>query len=140
MVNPAINVRAAYFNIFQNGLSVPSFVEKVPLGIEPPESYVLISGQSKQEKRVCKQCPQNWTVNVTLDIIKISEAGNSDRLHVDTIEQEIMNLILECNDFTIPGFKIGRTILTNSLNLDLDIDTQDLDRQVLTIEHHLEEI
>lgn len=140
MANPTTAIRSAYWTALNSTLSAPIFVDNIPLGVDPlPSVYVLISGQSKQERSLCKQCPISWTCSITMDIISISDAGLNDRLLIDDLEQEIYDTVNKCADFVIEGFHVTNTRLINTLNADTDLPTQNFDRQIVTYEIELEE-
>ena len=140
MINPVIKIREAYWNLLNASLTVPTFVDNIPIGTNPiPNVYVLISEQSKKERRLCKNCPQNWSVTVTLDIIGVNEFQSNNRLKIDEVEQSIINLVNNCGVLVIEGFGIEKTIIQNSINADIELPNQSMDRQILTIEHHVYE-
>lgn len=140
MANPTTAIRTSFWNALNSTISAPIFVDNIPLGVDPlPSIYVLISGQSKQEKSICKRCPVNWTCSITLDIISVSDVSSNNRLLVDNVEQEIYDIVNECASFVITGFTVTNTKMVNSINADVDIDTQNLDRQIVTYELELDE-
>lgn len=73
-------------------------------------------------------------------MISVTDASNNNRLLVDNVEQEIYEIVNKCSDFQVDGFSITNTKLLNTLNADVDIDTQNLDRQIVTYEMQLEEL
>lgn len=139
MANPTTKIRESFWNALNGVISSPIFVDNVPLGVTVPSSYVLISGQSKQERSLCKRCPISWTCSITLDILSISDASGNDRLIVDNLENEIYEIVNRCTDFEIDGFSLTKITLVNSLNSDVDIATQNIDRQIVTYELEVEE-
>ena len=141
MANPTTNIREAYWNAMNGTISAPIFVDNIPLGVNPlPSIYVLISGQSKQERSICKRCPISWTCSITLDVISVSDASGNNRLAVDNVENEIYEIVNKCANLSIEGFKVTNVRLVNSLNSDVDIATQNIDRQTVTYEIELEEL
>lgn len=140
MANPTTAIRNSFWNALNSTISAPIFVDNIPLGVDPiPSTYVLISGQSKQERSICKQCPTAWTCSITLDVISVSDVSSNNRLIVDNVEQEIYDIVNKCASFEIAGFDVTDTRLVNSLNSDVDIDTQNIDRQIVTYEIELQE-
>lgn len=141
MANPTTAIRTSFWNALNGTISAPIFVDNISLVVEPlPTLYVLISGQSKRERSVCKRCPINWTCSITLDVISVSDASANNRLSVDNLENEIYEIVGKCSGFEVEGFKITDTRLLNTINADVDIDTQNLDRQIVTYEIDLEEL
>lgn len=141
MANPTTAIRESFWNALNGTISAQIFVDNIPLGVDPlPSVYVLISGQSKQERSICKRCPNLWTCSITLDVISVTDASQNNRLLVDNIEQEIYEIVNKCSDFQVEGFSITNMRLLNTLNADVDIDTQNLDRQIVTYEMQLEEL
>ena len=118
MANPTTAIRESYWNAMNGTLSAPIFVDNIPLSVDPlPMVYVLISGQSKQERSLCKRCPISWTCSITLDVISVSDASGNNRLLVDNLENEIYEIVNKCSDFEISGFKTTNTRMINSLIL-----------------------
>lgn len=141
MANPTTAIRESFWYALSGVISAPIFVDNIPLGVDPlPSVYVLISGQSKQERSICKRCPNLWTCSITLDVISVTDASNNNRLLVDNVEQEIYEIVNKCSDFQVDGFSITNMKLLNTLNADVDIDTQNLDRQIVTYEMQIEEL
>lgn len=141
MANPTTAIRESFWYALSGVISAPIFVDNIPLGVDPlPVVYVLISGQSKQERSICKRCPNLWTCSITLDVISVTDASNNNRLLVDNVEQEIYEIVNKCSDFQVDGFSITNMKLLNTLNADVDIDTQNLDRQIVTYEMQIEEL
>lgn len=141
MANPTTAIRESFWYALNSTISAPIFVDNIPLGVDPlPSVYVLISGQSKQERSICKRCPNLWTCSITLDVISVTDASQNNRLLVDNVEQEIYEIVNKCSDFQVEGFSITNMKLLNTLNADVDIDTQNLDRQIVTYEMQIEEL
>lgn len=131
-------MRVAYIAALA-GISVPVFDTVIPKDLTPiPSLYILLHDFTKRIDEGCKD-ELGWTCAMVLDIISVQPSGYVDRVPVDNVESEVINLISLLNEFEISGFEVEYTRLSNSVPLDViqppSVGVENIIRTALTYDH-----
>lgn len=132
MTNPDGFIRLAYLSL---GISVPIYVDEVPVNITVPANRVILSTQTKRSDST-SQCGHTWDCSILLDIICEQQRGFSNRDVVDNIEQEILSAV-DTQDFGIPPFIVEYTNIQDAHSSNLETPTKTITRKLLRVTHKL---
>ena len=73
----------------------------VPIAMDTPEMYVLISSQTRNRTAVSKQ-NYEWLGSITLTLVKINEKGYISSAELDDLGTQVCAVM---DELEVPGFK-----------------------------------
>lgn len=134
MLNPDKYIRKGIIDKLEQ-FERPIWAKKVPKNVSPvPNIYTLITTQTKTRYETSKDCWE-WLCQTTLDIIGVQPAGYSSTVAIDDLEGQYITAIEE--GINVEGFMVKDTRLVDSRPLDVETDTQSIERRILIYEHWL---
>lgn len=133
MLNPDKYLRAGVIAAL-TPTGKPVWAKKVPKNTTIPPLYTLITTQIKTRTEVSKDCWE-WLCQMTLDIIGVRPAGYSSTVAIDDLEGQIVTIIEA--GFNVQGFMVKDIRLIDSRPLDVETDTQSIERRILIYEYWL---
>jgi hypothetical protein len=136
LLNPNAPLRNAYLTAWA-ATGLPVWAKKVPKSAVIPKQYILITSQTKQRTEVSKDCFE-WLCQIVVDIIYVGAAGYASPIKNDDIEEIGVNAIQA--GIVVAGFDVKSYDFIQSLDLDIETDTQSIERRVITYEHWLQQI
>lgn len=132
LISPDKFIRKAYKTAFAP-VNLPVYGKIVPVNVKPiPQKYIILGTQTKQRTAISKN-GWEWLTQITVDIVFQGAKGFSETDKLDDIEGQIIDIIE--NGITIDGFYLKSTNLISSQPLDVETDTQSIERRILIYEH-----
>lgn len=127
--NPNTPIRTALVDGLRVAVSGNTWAGILPKDRGVLENYILITSQTKNSTERSK-CGFEWLCTVNFDIYHLNLLGYNSCVEVDEVEAKIISFIE--NGFTVVGFDLKSHELVNSVDLNLDTDTNSIERRVLT--------
>lgn len=115
--NPNKYIRKAYLDALVS-VGVPGWDKRLPADIEIPQTYYLISNQTKTEIQRTK-CDKAWQVVTTIDIYHRENRGFSDSAVVDDLEELITDSLAPSvqTDLPVSPFTVYNTFVESPVDL-----------------------
>lgn len=143
MLNPNEPLRAAYVEAIQTATGLQVWAKKVPKDVVIPDQYIIINSQSKtltEEYKNLSAPPLvankfEWLCTITLDLYNINLAGFGDPAINDAIEALVISAVQD--GIEVDGFEVKSYSFIDSIDLDIETDTQSIERRVVTYQHWL---
>ena len=128
MINPNKHIRAAIVSAMS---PVPVHYKRTPKTRDNGSEYVVMDSQSKQRTSISKS-GYEWMCQVNIDAYSITEIGMPPTTNIDDLEENILNAMSDLN--VGGGFTTKFVRLLNQIDLDVQTDTENIERRVLTYE------
>lgn len=132
-LNPSKYIRAAYIAALQTATGLKVWDRFVPKDITAPQSYILLDGQTKNETANAKGEFFEWLSTIDVNIYYVGLVGYSYSVQVDDIENTVINTVRY--GIPITGFSNKNTQIIDSLSLNSQTSTQNIERRVIKFEH-----
>jgi len=136
-LNPNKYIRQAYIQALSVATGLNVWHKKVPKTVNPiPKQYLLLDSQTKNETVKAKLDYFEWLATLDLQIYNYNPKGFTDTEKVDNIEEIVIETI-RVNGISIPNFSNKNVDILDSIDLDLETDTNSIDRRIIKFEHWL---
>ena len=136
-LNPNKYVRTAYINALKLATGLQVWHKKVPKTVTViPKNYILLDSQTKNETVKAKTDYFEWLVTLDVHIFNYNLKGYTDTVVVDDIEEKVIKTV-KIDGVTIANFSNKNVDILDSIDLDLETDTNSIDRRIIKFEHWL---
>jgi len=147
MKSPDKWIRKAYLlalgNVTIGSVNIPVFDRRVPIDIPQPETYVVISSQTKQIADENK-CGHGWNCSVLLDIFSQQPTSFVNMQIVDDIEEQISDQLdiwqAKGREIYIPPFVVYHTTFSDSHDILIETPNTTIIRKLVRYNHRLNSI
>jgi len=143
ILNPNEPLRAAYVAAMELATGLPVWAKKVPKDTEIPQQYIIVSTQTKnriEEYKNLEAFPLvankfEWQCSITIDLYNVNMSGFGNPAVNDEVEQQVVDVIQ--SGIEVDGFHVKSYEFFGSVDLDIETDTQSIERRVITYQHWL---
>lgn len=142
--NPNKPLRQAYVTLLREATNLPVYAKMLPKDINPPPAqYIIINNQPKNETEPSKNLKgvrpainkNEWDCFIEVDINAVSLTGYAKPEKNDQVEELVLNAVK--NELNVPGFDVKSAVLFQSTDLDIQTQTQFIERKIITFNHWL---
>lgn len=102
----------------------------VPISLETPEIYVLISAQGRRRTAVSKQ-NYEWMGTVTLTLVKVNEKGYISSVELDDLDFKICTIM---DSLKVPGFTTKDSRFFDSVSDNIESPAHTINRKNIIYE------
>lgn len=136
-LNPNKYIRTAYINALRTATGLQVWHKKLPKSVKPiPPQYIILDSQTKNETVKAKTDYFEWLCTLDVHIMNYNDKGFTNTTIVDDIEEKVIEVI-KLDGVTIANFSNKNVDILDSMDLDLETDTNSIDRRVIKFEHWL---
>lgn len=139
MINPNKYIRNSWITAFKLATGLDVWGKLVPKSVrQAPNSYILITAQSKNRFGVSKGCYE-WLCTINVEVINITPQGFVSTVTVDDIEEKVLNAVED--GINVQGFTVKFVRLAGPpVDMDIDTDTEMIERRIISYELWLDNI
>lgn len=136
--DPNTPLQKSYIDAIKIATDLSGWPNRVPIDTKSiPLQYFLIATQTKNRTAISKN-NWEWLCTIVVDIIYAGGRGFSSPVKNNTVEAQIISAIE--GGISVEGFYVKSRELISSIPLNIDTNTQYLERTVLTYQHWLGQI
>lgn len=134
MKNPDKYIRAAYASAISNATGLPVYDSGIPISVDDlPDKYYLIGTQTKNPTAASKY-GWEWMCTVELHCVFVNSKGYSSGATVDDMEEPVLSI---GRSLSVPEFRSIQTNFIDSIRLDMETQTNTINRKIVIYEHWL---
>lgn len=133
MKNPDKYIRAAYIAALTSATGLPVFDKGIPLPDTLPTSYYILGTQTKTPKAISKS-GWEWSCTAEVHCVYVNDKGFNSSAKVDDMEEAVLSV---GKNLSVTGFKPPANTFVDSVDSDMETQTNTINRKVVIYEHWL---
>lgn len=134
MKNPDKYIRAAYISAISNATGLPVYDAGIPISVEDlPDKYYLIGTQTKAPRAESKY-GWEWSCTVEVHCVFVNAKGYNSGSAVDDMEEAVLSTGMS---LVVPEFRSIQTDFIDSIRLDMETQTNTINRKIVVYQHWL---